>query len=77
MVDGIEEKQNERCAGGGWNEMMESIKPRSQSTSEIIAFHKVKRKFLSLKAMEKEDPNEILICEIKDFTECSRKHPSS
>ena len=45
MVDGIEEKQNERCAGGGWNEMMESIKPSSQSTSEIVAFHKVKRKF--------------------------------
>ena len=74
-MDGIEEKQNERCAGGGWNEMMESIKPRSQSTSEIIAFHKVKRKFLSLKAMEKEDPNEILICELKDFTRMQSKTP--
>ena len=69
MVDGIKEKQNERCAGRSWCEMMESTKPSSHSTSEIVAYHKVKRIFLSLKDMEKEDPNEILICEFngQDF----------
>ena len=45
--------------------MMESIKPISQLTSEIVAFHKVKRKFLSLKDMEQEDQNEILCVNLK------------
>lgn len=35
----------------------------SHQTSEIVAYHKGKRKFLDLVNMEKEDPNEILICE--------------
>ena len=46
-----------------WYEMMESTKPSSNPTSEIVAYHKVKRKFLNLVDMEKEDPSEILICE--------------
>ena len=52
-----------------WDDGMESIKPSSQSTSEIVAFHKIKRKFLGLRDMEKEDLNEILICEFmgQDF----------
>ncbi len=33
--------------------------------SEIVAYHEVKRRFLSLKDIEKEDPNEILICEFR------------
>jgi hypothetical protein len=45
--------------------MMESIKPNSDSTSEIVAYHKLKRIFLNLMYMEKEDPNKILICEFK------------
>ena len=36
--------------------MMESTKPSSRSTSEIVAYHKVKRIFLNLVDMEKEDP---------------------
>jgi hypothetical protein len=44
---------------------MESIKSSSHPTSEFVAFHKVKRILLSLKDMEKEDPNEILFCEFK------------
>ena len=42
---------------------MESTKPSSHPTSEIVAYHKAKRIFLNLMEMEKEDPNEILICE--------------
>ena len=42
---------------------MESTKPSSHLTSEIVAYHKTKRIFLNLMDMEKEDPNEILICE--------------
>ena len=44
---------------------MESTKQSSHPTSEIVAYHKVKRKFLNLMDMEKEDPNEISICEFK------------
>jgi hypothetical protein len=43
--------------------MMES--QRSHSTTELVAFHKRKRIFLKLKDLEKEDPNDILICEFK------------
>ena len=63
MVDGIEEKQNERHASRSRCEMIES--QGSHQTSEIVAYHKIKRKFLNLKDMEKEDPNEILICEFR------------
>jgi hypothetical protein len=45
--------------------MIQSTKQSSHQTSEIVAYHKVKRKFLSLKDMEKEDPDEILICEFR------------
>ena len=43
--------------------MIQSAKQSSHQTSEIVAYHKIKRKFLSLKDMEKEDPNELQICE--------------
>ena len=45
--------------------MMESTNSGSHQTSEIVAYHKGKRKFLNLVDMEKEDPNEIQICEFK------------
>jgi hypothetical protein len=46
--------------------MMESTKQSSHSTtSEIVAYHKVKRRFMNLADMEKEDPEDILICEFK------------
>ena len=38
--------------------MIQSTKQSSHQTSEIVAYHKVKRKFLSLKDMEKEDPEQ-------------------
>lgn len=37
----------------------------SYHTSEIVGYHKVKRKFLNLKDMEKEDPNHLQICEFR------------
>jgi hypothetical protein len=40
------------------------IKQSSHQTSEIVAYHKVKRK-LSLKDMEKEDPDKLQICEFR------------
>ena len=45
--------------------MKESTKPSSHPTSEIVAYHKVKRIFLNLMDMEKEDPDELQICEFK------------
>jgi hypothetical protein len=49
--------------------MRNAINSSSHSTTEIVAYHKVKRIFLGLKDMEKEDPNDILICEFngQDF----------
>ena len=43
--------------------MMNSTKLDPHTTCELVAYHKVKRIFLTLTDMEKEDPNEILICE--------------
>ena len=37
--------------------MIQSTKQSSHQTSEIVAYHKVKRKFLSLTDIEKEDPD--------------------
>jgi hypothetical protein len=65
MVDGIKEKHNVRCQGRSWYEMIEMAKTNLDSTSEIVAYHKVKRIFLNLIDMEKEDPNEILTCEFR------------
>ena len=49
--------------------MIESTKSSSHPTSEIVAYHKVKRIFLNLKDMEKEDPDQLQICEFngQDF----------
>ena len=35
--------------------------------SDIIAFHKIKRVFLSLNDMETEDADQFLICEFKGY----------
>ena len=37
----------------------------SHSSTELVAFHKRKRKFLDLKNLATEDPSDILICEFK------------
>jgi hypothetical protein len=41
--------------------VIETIK--STPISEIVAYHKVKRIFLNLKDMEKEDPDQLQVCE--------------
>ena len=43
--------------------MMES--QRSHSTTELVAFHKGRRKFLKLKDMAAEDPDQLMMCEFK------------
>ena len=43
--------------------MMESHD--SHSTNELVAYHRVKRRFLNLKDIEKEDMNELTMCEFK------------
>jgi hypothetical protein len=37
----------------------------SHSTSELVAYHKLKRKFLSLSEIQKEDPDQLQIYEFK------------
>lgn len=47
--------------------MMES--QVSHPASELVAFHRRKRKFLNLKDMAKEDPDQLVMCEFngEDF----------
>jgi hypothetical protein len=45
--------------------MIQSTRQSSHQTSEIVAYHKVKRKFLSLTDIEKEDPDKHQICEFR------------
>ena len=49
--------------------MMESIKHDSRQTSELVAYHKVKRIFLNLADIDKEDPSQLMMCEFtgQDF----------
>jgi len=67
MVDGVEEKCITRHASRNWSELMESRV--LHSASEIVAYHNTKRRFLNLKDMEREDPDQIQICEFngQDF----------
>ena len=44
--------------------MIEPPNSSSQQT-EIVAYHKMKRIFLSLKELETEDPDQIQICEFR------------
>lgn len=37
------------------------------TSSEIVAYHKAKRKFVSLKDMQSEDADQFLICEFKGY----------
>ena len=65
MVDAIKEKRNERRRSRSRCEMIESTKRSSCQTGEIVAYHKGKRIFLSLTDMEKENPDELQLCEFK------------
>ena len=42
--------------------MMESS---SHQTSEIVAYHKLKRIFLNLGDIDKEDPNQLMMCNLR------------
>ena len=39
--------------------------PSSHQTSELVAYHKVKRIFLNLADIDKENPNQLMMCEFK------------
>jgi hypothetical protein len=45
--------------------MIPSTRQSSHQTIEIVAYHKVKRIFLSLTGLDKEDPNKLQICEFR------------
>ncbi len=48
---------------------MKELAENSHTTGEIVAYHKVKRIFLNLRDMEKEDPDQLQVCEFngQDF----------
>ena len=62
MVDAITAKQNERRTSRSECEMIESTKLSSHQAGELVAYHRLKRKFLSLKDIEKEDLSELIMC---------------
>ena len=47
--------------------MTENKQELSRWMEDIVAFHKAKRKFVSLKEMESEDADQFLICEFKGY----------
>ena len=47
--------------------MTENKTELSSWIEDVVAFHKVKRKFVSLKEMESEDADQFLICEFKGY----------
>ena len=47
--------------------MTENKAQLSNWISNIVAFHKIKRVFLSLNEMESEDVNQFLICEFMGY----------
>ena len=47
--------------------MTENKMELSDWIEDIVAFHKTKRKFVSLKEIESEDANQFLICEFKGY----------
>ena len=65
MVDAVKEKRHERRTSRSWCEMIQSVNSSSHPTSEIVVYHKTKCMFLSLTDMEKENPDELQICEFK------------
>ena len=49
--------------------MINSTKLNPHPASELVAYHKLKRRFLNLKDIAKEDPNQLMMCEFngQDF----------
>jgi hypothetical protein len=68
-VDAIKQKQDERCENRSWCEMIKSTESSSHQTSELVAYHKVKRIFLNLADIDKEDPSQLMMCKFigQDF----------
>lgn len=60
VADTVEEKEE-------LNSMTENKAQLDNWISDIVAFHKIKRVFLSLKDMESEDADQFLICEFKGY----------
>jgi hypothetical protein len=59
-LKGYEQKQRRR-------RMTENKAQLSNWIEDIVAFHKAKRKFVSLKDMESENADQFLICEFKGY----------
>jgi hypothetical protein len=47
--------------------MTENKPPLDDWIDDVVAFHKSKRKFVSLKEMQSEDADQFLICEFKGY----------
>jgi hypothetical protein len=47
--------------------MTENKSPLDSWIEDIVAFHKSKRKFVSLKEMQSEDADQFLICEFEGY----------
>jgi hypothetical protein len=47
--------------------MTENKVQLSNWIDDVVAFHKAKRKFVTLKDMESEDADQFLICEFKGY----------
>lgn len=49
--------------------MIQLTKQSSHQTRELVAYHKVKRIFLNLADIDKEDPSQLIMCEFngQDF----------
>lgn len=63
MVDANKEKCNERHTSRSRCEITES--QGLHPAREIVTYHKVKRRFLNLKDMVKEDPDQLVMCEFR------------
>jgi hypothetical protein len=67
VVDGTKKEQNKRRKSRDQCEMIES--EGQHPASEIVAYHSVRRRFLNLKDIGKEDMNELIMWEFngQDF----------
>lgn len=68
-MDGIKQEHDEGCENRSWCEMIKSTESSSHQTSELVAYHKIKRIFLNLADIDKEDPSHLMMCEFngQDF----------
>jgi hypothetical protein len=55
------------CVRNRRGRMTENKPPLDDWIDDVVAFHKSKRKFVSLKEMQSEDADQFLICEFKGY----------